>query len=193
MSSLDALLRFFPVEPESLKPKKGKTMKPLTQFKKIRTLALLITLGPVLGAIPALGTPPSGVTTEIFGVATFADIDAYTKTGDWKANIHTKGASDLHVLRNTIAPGGTFGWHSHPGPSLVIVTAGTATFYLGDDPTCTPHVVPTGGTFVDQGHDVHLVRNEGAINLVTVVVSLIPQGAMRRIDEPNPGYCPMIN
>ena len=80
-----------------------------------------------------------------------------------------------------------------PGPSLVIVTAGTATFYLGDDPTCTPHVVPTGRTFVDGGHDVHLVRNEGAINLVTVVVSLIPQGAARRIDEPNPGYCPDIN
>jgi hypothetical protein len=50
-----------------------------------------------------------------------------------------------------------------------------------------------GGTFVDQGQDVHLVRNEGTTNLVTVVVSLIPQGAVRRIDEPNPGYCPDIN
>jgi quercetin dioxygenase-like cupin family protein len=168
-------------------------MNQLTHFKKILTLALLSTLGFVLGAVPALGTPPSGVTTEIFGVGTFADIDAYAKTGDWKARIDTKGASDLHVLRNTIAPGGTFGWHSHPGPSLVIVAAGTATFYLGDDPTCTPHVVPTGGTFVDQGHDVHVVRNEGIVNLVTVVVSLIPQGATRRIDEPNPSYCPGIN
>jgi hypothetical protein len=34
----------------------------------------------------------------------------------------TKGASDLHMLQNTIAPGGTFGWRSHPGPSLVIVS-----------------------------------------------------------------------
>ena len=172
-------------------------MNSLTQFKKIPILPALIALVLVaLGAftaVPALATPPIGVTTEIFGVATFADIDAYTKTGDWKANIDTKGASDLHVLRNTILPGGTFGWHSHPGPSLVIVTAGTATFYLGDDPTCTPYVVPTGGTFVDQGHDLHVVRNEGTINLVTVVVSLIPQGAARRIDEPNPGYCPDIN
>jgi quercetin dioxygenase-like cupin family protein len=177
-----------------LKPRKGKTMNPLTQLKKIRILPLLVAPALVaLTAVPALGTPPSGVTTETFGVATFDEIDTYAKTGDWKANIDTKGASDLHVLRNTIVPGGTFGWHSHPGPSLVIVAAGTATFYLGDDPTCTPHVIPTGGTFVDQGHDVHLVRNEGAINLVTVVVSLIPQGAARRIDEPNPGYCPGIN
>jgi len=172
-------------------------MNPLTHLKKILTPPVLIALALVvassLTAVPALATPPIGVTTDIFGVATFADIDAYTKTGDWKGRIETKGASDLHVLRNTIVPGGTFGWHSHPGPSLVIVAAGTATFYLGDDPTCTPHVVPTGGTFVDQGHDVHVVRNEGTINLVTVVVSLIPQGATRRIDEPNPGYCPGIN
>ena len=169
-------------------------MNPLTQFKKIPILPLLISLALVaVAAVPALATPPIGVTTEIFGVGTFDEIKTYAKTSAWKARIDTRGGSDLHVLRNTILPSGTFGWHSHPGPSLVIVTAGTATFYLGDDPTCTPHVVPTGGTFVDGGHDVHLVRNEGAINLVTVVVSLIPQGAARRIDEPNPGYCPDIN
>ena len=106
--------------------------------------------------------------------------------------INTKGDSDLHILKNTIAPGGTFGWHSHPGPSLVIVKSGTATFF-GDDPTCTPHVVPTGSGFVDQGHDVHVARNEGNVDLVTVVVSLVPAGFARRIDEPNPGYCPNIN
>jgi quercetin dioxygenase-like cupin family protein len=170
-------------------------MNPLTQFKKTPILPFLIALALVaVAAASAVATPPSGVTTEIFGVGTFDEINTYAKTGEWKARIDTRGASDLHVLRNTIVPGGTFGWHSHPGPSLVIVTAGTATFYLGDDPTCTPHVVQApGGTFVDQGQDVHLVRNEGTTNLVTVVVSLIPQGAVRRIDEPNPGYCPDIN
>jgi quercetin dioxygenase-like cupin family protein len=93
------------------------------------------------------------------------------------------------VLQNTIAPGGNFGWHRHPGPSLVIVKSGTATFYLANDPTCTPHVVPAGSGFVDHGHDVHIVRNEGSVDLVTVVVSLVPAGFERRIDEPNPGNC----
>jgi quercetin dioxygenase-like cupin family protein len=97
------------------------------------------------------------------------------------------GAED--VLQNTIAPGGTFGWHRHPGPSLVIVKSGTATFYLAADPTCTPHVVPAGSGFVDQGHDVHVVRNEGNVDLVTVVVSLVPTGFDRRIDAPSPGIC----
>jgi hypothetical protein len=71
----------------------------------------------------------------------------------------------------------------------VIVKSGTATFYLANDPTCTPHVVPVGSGFVDHGDDVHIVRNEGSVDLVTVVVSLVPAGFERRIDEPNPGNC----
>jgi quercetin dioxygenase-like cupin family protein len=130
------------------------------------------------------------VTTTLIGMARFDAIDTKVKTDDWKADIGTKGASDVHVLQNTITPGGTFGWHSHPGPSLVIVKSGTATFYMGDDPTRTPHVVPTGSGFVDAGGDVHIVRNEGNVDLVTVVASLVPAGAARRIDEPSPGNCP---
>jgi quercetin dioxygenase-like cupin family protein len=150
-----------------------------------------------LVVVPARATEPSGVTTTMIGVGRFGEIDAKAKTDinpgtptkSWKARIKTKGRSDLHVLENTSAPGGTFGWHSHPGPSLVIVKSGTATFYLADDPTCTPHVVPAGSGFVDQGHDVHVVRNEGSVDLVTVVVSLVPAGFERRIDEPSPRNC----
>jgi quercetin dioxygenase-like cupin family protein len=148
--------------------------------------------------LPAQATPPSGVTTSIIGVGRFAKIDAKAKTDIdpgkhtkfWKARIKTKRSSDLHVLQNTIAPGGSFGWHSHPGPSLVIVKSGTATFYLAKDPKCRPHVVQAGSGFVDEGHDVHVVRNEGKVDLVTVVVSLVPAGFERRIDQPNPGNCP---
>ena len=168
-------------------------MNPLTQFKKILILPLLIALA--LGVVaPALATPPSGVTTVAIADGTFDDIDVHIKTGAWKATIDTKGASDLHVLQNTVIPGGTLGWHSHPGPSLVIVKAGDATEYEGDDPTYTPHVHPAGSTFVDSGEaSGHLVRNEGSVNLVVVVVRLVPEGAGQRIDLPNPGYCPNIN
>ena len=71
----------------------------------------------------------------------------------------------------------------------MIVKSGTATFYLASDPTCTPHVVQQGQGFVDEGGDVHIVRNQGTVDLVTVVASLIPAGFARRIDEPNPGNC----
>jgi quercetin dioxygenase-like cupin family protein len=166
-----------------------------------RILAAIAAVGVLVAAallvLPARATPPSGVTTTMIGLARFTEIDAKAKTDInpgrstkfWKARIRTKGPSDLHVLQNTIAPGGTFGWHSHPGPSLVIVKSGTASFYLASDPTCSPHVVPAGSGFVDQGHDVHVVRNEGSVDLVTVVVSLVPAGFERRIDEPSPGNC----
>ena len=167
-------------------------------FATVLILALVVIGGLSVAYVSgALATNPAGVTTTTFGVARFADINSTTKTdidpgaatNFWQARLNTKGASDLYVLQNTIAPGGTFGWHSHPGPSLVIVKSGTATFYMADDPTCSPHVVPAGSGFVDNGHDTHVVRNEGSVDAVVYVTSLIPQGAGRRIDEPSPGNC----
>jgi quercetin dioxygenase-like cupin family protein len=151
---------------------------------------LVVVLGVAAFAGSVLATPPSGVTATLLAKGRFDVIDAKTKTGNWKARIRTKGSSDLEVLEVRIAPGGTFGWHSHPGPSLVIVKSGTATLYHGDDPTCTPHVVPAGSGFVDNGGVVHTVRNEGSVDLVNIVSSLIPAGSNRRIDEPDPGNCP---
>src|SRR5438552_11083488 len=91
------------------------------------------------------------------------------------------------------SPTSTLDCRCHPGPSLVIVKSGTATFYLADDPTCSPQVVTAGQGFVDNGHDTHVVRNESTTTpLVTVVVSLVPAGFGRRIDEPAPANCPNL-
>ena len=144
-----------------------------------------------------LATAPTGVTSTLFAVGRFADIDARTltdidpsvDTNFWQARINTKGLSDVYMLENQIAPGGSFGWHSHPGPSLVIVKTGALTLYKGDDPTCTPQVIPAGSGFVDNGGDVHLVRNEGSVETDVFVVSLVPAGFQRRIDQPSPGNC----
>ena len=76
----------------------------------------------------------------------------------------TKGNSDGYFLTNVWQPGGTTGWHTHPGHTLIIVTAGAVTHYDGDDPNCTPHVYTAGMTFVDLGGThVHIVRNEGNV------------------------------
>jgi quercetin dioxygenase-like cupin family protein len=166
--------------------------------KWISMLALGVVGVAAYGGI-ALATPPAGVTTTVFGVGRFDNIDSRTKTDItpgrsrefWKAALRTKGASDVHVLQNTITPGGTFGWHSHPGPSFVIVKSGTATFYKGDR-GCPSEVVPSGSGFVDDGNDLHVVRNEGSVDLVTIVVSLVPAGFTRRIDRPAPSECPAL-
>ena len=111
------------------------------------------------------------------------------KTGHWKAEIETKGQSSLTVVENDVAPGGSFGWHSHPGPSLIIVKSGALTFYRANDPTCTPEVYSAGQAFVDPGTDVHIGRNEGSVTAVVIVTRLLPEGAAARIDQPDPGTC----
>jgi quercetin dioxygenase-like cupin family protein len=158
-------------------------------------LALLLAIAGVTVYVGnVLATPSTGFTSSTLAKAQFGELDSHLHSvpADWQEMIKTKGLSDLYVQSNVWAPGGSTGWHTHPGPSLVIVTKGTLTVYEGDDPSCTPHVYSANGTnaFVDiGGGDVHLVRNEGTEEARTVAVQLIPSGAARRIDVPDPGNC----
>ena len=168
---------------------------------------LLVALAAIAAAAfggKVLATPPTtpGFSGTTLAKATIAalHIKADAKPGHWKVNLKTKDDSDLYVQQNTWDPslcGGCVpgtGWHTHPGPSLVIVTQGTVTEYDGDDPTCTPHVYSASGTnsFVDIGSGAeHIVRDESGAVAKTVVVQLIPKDATRRIDvTPAPGNCP---
>ena len=156
--------------------------------KLIGGTAVLGGLAALAVAATALATPSSGFSTEQLSLGRFGEIRI--KTDDVK--MKTKGDSDVYVVRNTVLPGGQSGWHYHPGPSLVTVVQGTATFYDGDDPTCTPRVFPAGSGVIDDAVDadhVHLLRNEGSGNLVTVTFQIVPAGASRRIDAPDPGNC----
>ncbi len=108
----------------------------------------------------------------------------------WTSVQRTSGPSDLYVFSNVWQPGGgSTGWHTHPGHSLIIVTSGAITAYDAD--TCTPHVYTpnSGNSLVDANH-VHLIRNEGSVEATAVVVQLVPAGAARRIDAPAPPKCP---
>jgi Cupin domain len=109
----------------------------------------------------------------------------------WMSKQMTKGLSDGAVLSNVWQPGGTTGWHTHPGHTLIFVTAGAVTQYQADDPSCTPHVYTAGMAFVDHGGEhVHIVRNEGAVAAQAIAIRLVPAGQPGRIDVPAPGNCP---
>ena len=152
--------------------------------------ATLFALTALMVAATALATMGSGLTSSTLATGTLDELNVKGKTGDWKVGISTKGESQVVVSENRVAPGGNFGWHSHPGPSIVVVKSGVSTFYSGDDPNCTPQVHPAGTAYVDPGGSVHIARNEGSEDLVVVVTRIIPAGAPQRIDEPNPGNCP---
>ena len=96
-------------------------------------IALVLVGVTVLIIPPARATPPAGVSQVVLAHGSFDEIDIFAKTdidpGNrtdyWKAMINTKGASHLYVLQNTVAPGGSFGWHSHTAVSYTHLTLPT--------------------------------------------------------------------
>ncbi len=153
----------------------------------IAVLVAVMSAASIAGLV--LATPASGITSTSIAGGNLDELDLSIRTGDWKLNLRTKGQTDVSVVENRVAPGGTFGWHSHPGPSLIIVKAGTITFYRADDPTCSPQIYQAGDALVDPGNSVHVGRNEGTVDVVVIVTRLVPDGAATRIDQPNPGTC----
>jgi len=147
----------------------------------------LTAVGAIAGVVMA--PPAVGVTSTPIASGTLDPVNLNVRTGDWGAKLRTQGQTTVAVVENRVAPGGTFGWHSHPGPSLIVVKSGTITFYHADDPTCTPDVRHAGDAIVDDGTDVHVGRNEGTEDVVVIVTRLIPVGAPPRIDEPASGFC----
>jgi hypothetical protein len=178
-----------------------------------RNLMLMLFGAAIVGAalhyaIKASATPASGFTAVTLAKGTLGQFEVFNHfvlpklRGEdrkiWLSLQKTKGDSDLYIQSNTwdaAQPGQTVpntGWHSHPGHSLIIVTAGTLTDYEADDPSCTPHVYTAGMAFVDEGGShAHIIRNEGTVAATNIAVQLIPAGQARRIDLVNPpGNCP---
>ncbi len=145
-------------------------------------------------AANVLATPGTGFTAAQQWKGAFGALDVHMNAMPrYQVKLGTKGVSDIYVTRNEVVAGGQSGWHTHPGPSFIIVTQGSVTVYDGDDPTCTPHVYTAGtanNAFVDSGGGhVHLIRNETGSVATTIAVQLIPAGARRRQDSPDPGNC----
>jgi quercetin dioxygenase-like cupin family protein len=155
----------------------------------------------------ALATPASGFRGSTLAVGRIGSFDVFNHSaptpeeaagqlgrpgkGPWLSSQRVIGASDVYIQSNVWDPGGTTGWHSHPGHSLITVTEGTVTIYEGDDPSCTPHEYTQGMTFVDEGGEhSHVIRNETAFEARTMAVQVIPAGAGRRDDRPANLNCP---
>lgn len=144
----------------------------------------------------ALATPGSNVTGTVFAVAGFVDpVDIMIKLDE----SHEPGIQVLHVrdAQNTViqqivfGPGGHTGWHSHPGPVVVLVTQGALTLYSGEDSTCTGRTYSAGQAFIDrgQGH-VHIGRASATGNTVLWVTYFdVPPGQPFRNDAADPGNC----
>lgn len=158
--------------------------KRLATFGVLATLAILAL---VITSTASQATAPSGFTPNWTYRATIPPM--HSDSDDYK--IFQKNSQDVVMRQLTIVPGGSSGWHFHPGPTYVIVVTGTDTLYEANDPTCTAHSYAAGQGFVEQGGDIHISRNEGTTNLILLVTFTdVPVGGVFRLDAPNPGNCP---
>jgi quercetin dioxygenase-like cupin family protein len=159
--------------------------------KQIVRAATVLTFCAALAGV-ALATTPAGVLSgTVVARGSFQDpVDLTFKVdGGPSEVIHVKGAAQTVMQEIVLGPNGSTGWHSHPGPVVVVIKSGTMTFY---DHTCVVRTYRAGEAFVDsgQGH-VHIAKNLDQTQNLTLWATYfdVPAGAPFRIDAPDPGTC----
>ncbi len=91
----------------------------------------------------------------------------------------------------TVVPGGSSGWHAHPGGAIIIVKQGELTVYRAIGSQCQTTTYSAGQAFIERPREVDQVVNTGTVPYVLYVTSpRVPQGDSTRIDKPDPGACP---
>src|SRR6266498_4305445 len=167
---------------------KLKTMMRNTRSIKIFSLAVFIALlGAMMYVQISHATPGSGVTVQLLASGNLSEPVRVKIKDESKTNMDV---TQIQTYKITIPPGAYTGWHQHGGPHLIVVAAGTLTYYMGNDPTCTGVQYPAGSSILDAGLHTHFVRNEGTVDVVTYVTQLLPENGAFRIDVASPGNCP---
>ena len=155
----------------------------------MRRALLLVAVGVTVLALvvgTALATPPLGQTVIPLTRATLGMFEAENDGIKVKSQ---RRSADVALAKVVLQPGGSTGWHHHPGVTLVSVRSGTVTEYHED---CDKSVYTAGEGFVESNDRVHLVRNKGNVKAVLYATFIVPTKTPPeglRIDEPQPRNC----
>jgi quercetin dioxygenase-like cupin family protein len=137
-----------------------------------------------VNAVPAAATPPVGFASQVLGRGTYVSHET----------LATQQGLDIVVSKITVAPGGSSGWHSHPGGAIVVVQQGEITIYastgIGDGRHCFGTKYTAGQSFVELPGAVVQAVNTGSIDFVLFVTFPgVPVGGLSRIDQAKPEGC----
>lgn len=142
---------------------------------------LLSVLGAAVYGGTVLATPPSGLTQVALARGT--DVSDGT--------IPLQVGTDVAMAQITVVPGGSSGWHSHPGGAIVVIKEGALTVYRAVGSQCQTTTYSAGQAFIERPGEVDDVVNTGTAPYVLfVTLPRVPQGESPRIDKPDPGTCP---
>jgi hypothetical protein len=152
------------------------------------------TLGFLIVAGVGLATMGSGIiAAPVQARGTLGPTDGPNLVVNSKSGVHLKalGATDVVTQQIRIGPGGHTGWHSHPGPVLVTVKAGSVQLIYASDDGCQGVVYEAGDSFVDRGDEnVHIARASPFDGVELWATYFVPGGdpsAPFRLDAPDPG------
>jgi quercetin dioxygenase-like cupin family protein len=103
---------------------------------------------------------------------------------------------DTAFQQATVDPGGSSGWHTHPGATFVAVAQGEGTLYRVVGSDCPSEKLTPGAGFAQMPTELHMVRNEGSVPLIVYTLYVLPRNTPStaiRVDQPQPSACPSVN
>jgi quercetin dioxygenase-like cupin family protein len=103
---------------------------------------------------------------------------------DHNVILHVKGPTDVLQTDLIFQPGGTTGWHTHPGPVVVVIKSGALT-EIESDGCMVVH--PAGSAFFEDPNVVHNVVNHTGVVTEVYATFLSPSGAQPLIPASDPG------
>ena len=146
-------------------------------------MIIVATMFAVVAVFKAGATPPSGL----------VNVPLARGTNVSEGTIPLQFGTDVAMAQITVAPGGSSGWHSHPGGAIIIVKQGSLTVYGSVGSRCEATTYGAGQAFIERPGEVDQLLNTGTVPFVLfVTLPRVPQGDSARIDEPNPGTCPGV-
>lgn len=150
-------------------------------FSKRKLIVAVVTAGALaagLAGSAASASPPIGVTIENIFAGAF----------NTPTTVHSEDAKDVVLQKLTIQPGGSTGWHWHPGVVVLTVESGTMTRVTKVNRRgCTVETFQAGTSFIKQGTNVLNGYNRGSVPLVLWVTYIKPENTPLRYEADDPG------
>ena len=145
----------------------------------------------VIGGV-ALATPTIGAFYNVILSTGTVDQDVHahafialpSQEEDFAAEVNTYGAANFIVQDIKLSPGGTTGWHKHPGVLLLSLAAdsGSIDWY---DAHCGKVTYNAGDSWTE-GTKLHDVVNNSSADAHFLITYIVAKGVNKRTDEPAP-------
>ena len=135
------------------------------------------TIGAWYNVILSLGTANGDINTH-------AHVAIPGSEEGFSAQLETEGPANFIVQEIKFSPGGTTGWHNHPGVLLLTLAAdsGPIDWY---DANCVKRTYRAGDSWTEST-SLHDVVNNSAMDAHFIVTYVVPKGVSKRTDKAAP-------